>query len=141
MNSENANFQQFADAMAKPTRPDQRASAPLGRVAVLGGAADGSLIAALGVAADLDLVLFSAYAKEREALAKGVTLRGEGPIGTIATDPAKGPGIRTTGDLDQAIGGADVVVLTGPLHKQRTYAMVLADHLVDGQLVVLPEAG
>ena len=29
------------------------------------------------------------------------------------------------------------IFLTGPVHKQRTYAMVLADHLRDGQVLVL----
>ena len=32
---------------------------------------------------------------------------------------------------------AEVIFLTGPVHKQRTYAMVLADHLKDGQVLVV----
>ena len=36
-----------------------------------------------------------------------------------------------------AVLGAEVIFLTGPIHKQRTYAMVLADHLSDGQVLVL----
>ena len=30
-----------------------------------------------------------------------------------------------------------MIFLTGPIHKQRTYSMVLADHLSDGQALVL----
>ncbi|MEM9605549.1 MAG: hypothetical protein AAGA11_22010 [Pseudomonadota bacterium] len=141
MSSDHTRFQQFADAMTNAHRSAPVSTPSVGRVAVLGGAADGALVAALAVAAGHETVLFSAYGREREALRSGVTLRGEGPIGTVATNPSGGPGITTTGDLDAALAAADVVVLTGPLHKQRTYAMVLADHLVDGQLVVLPNAG
>ncbi|MEM7377049.1 MAG: hypothetical protein AAF460_06015 [Pseudomonadota bacterium] len=141
MSSDHTRFQQFADAMANADRSTAVSTPPVGRVAVLGGAADGALVAALAVAAGHETVLFTAYGRERDALRGGVTLRGEGPIGTVATNPTRGPGIATTGDLDTALTSADVIVLTGPLHKQRTYAMVLADHLVDGQLVVLPNAG
>ena len=38
------------------------------------------------------------------------------------------------------VRGADVIFLTGPVHKQRTYAMVLADHLSDGQILAIAPA-
>ena len=47
------------------------------------------------------------------------------------------PSVQTTAELDNAVANAEVIFLTGPVHKQRTYAMVLADHLSDGQVLVL----
>jgi hypothetical protein len=90
----------------------------------------------------MQVTLFSAYGAELNALraAGGITLRGDGPIGTFAVDQPRGPSIRTTAALDEAMGQAEVIVLTGPVQKQRTYAMVLADHLQDGQVLVLPDA-
>ena len=40
-------------------------------------------------------------------------------------------------EIDNAVKGAEIIFLTGPIHKQRTYAMVLANHLVDGQVIVI----
>ncbi len=128
--------------MAGGRRSQTSPSPAPARVAVLGGGADGALVAALSVIAGIDTVMFSAYGQELAALrGGGLTLRGEGPIGTVPVDPASGPGIHTTAELDAALAGADVIVLTGPLHKQRTYAMVLADHVSDGQTLVVPNAG
>lgn len=135
-----ASFEDFAAAASRPsaggiteTRP------PLDRVAVLGGGADARLIAALCLAEGGDVTLFSAYGAELAALrqSSGVTLRGAGPVGTYQVDRDAAPSIRTTGELDQAVQDAQVIFLTGPVHKQRTYAMVLAEHLSDGQILVL----
>ena len=59
-----------------------------------------------------------------------------GPIGSYHVD-REGTSIKTTAEIDSAVRGAEVIFLTGPVHKQRTYAMVLADHLNDGQILVL----
>lgn len=132
-------FEEFADAMAAPSGPGPKTELSFSRAAVLGGGADGRLIAALCLAEGVAATLFSAYGQELELLrsAGGVTIRGAGPVGTYQTDRENNPSITTTGELDRAIQGADVIFLTGPVHKQRTYAMVLAEHLVDGQVLVL----
>lgn len=123
-------------AAAAPAAP----AAP-GRVAVLGGGEDARLIAALALAAGAETTLFTAYGAERAALAAGVALRGAGPVGTYQAGPAEAPAaaprIALTGDLDAAAAGADALFLTGPIRKQRTYAMALAEHLRDGQILVL----
>lgn len=135
-------FVRFTEAVsaASPHR-DAPVSAPnLSRVAVLGGGAEGRLLAALCLAEGAEEVtLFSAYGAELEMLraSSGITLRGEGPIGTYQVDRQTGPCVRSTAELDGAVATADVIFLTGPVHKQRTYAMVLADHLHDGQLIVI----
>ena len=111
----------------------------LERVAVLGGGADACLLAALCLAESATVTLFSAYGSElqRLRLSSGITLRGAGPVGTYQVDRDSSPSIKTTAELDTAISDADVIFLTGAVHKQRTYAMVLASHVRDGQIIVL----
>ncbi|MCF6233475.1 MAG: NAD/NADP octopine/nopaline dehydrogenase family protein [Rhodobacteraceae bacterium] len=138
-------FEDFTEAVAKASGAARVAvnTPDLSRVAVLGGGVEGRLLAALCLAADADVTLFSAYGAEVQMLraSSGVTIRGDGPVGTYAVDrdagPDSAPSIRTTAELDGAVAKADVIFLTGPVHKMRTYAMVLADHLRDGQVLVL----
>jgi len=138
-----AGFEDFANAVsARPGGAPKAEPRRFARMTVLGGGQDARMIAALGLAEGMEVTLFSAYGAELASLraAGGITLRGEGPIGSFAIDQSRGPSIRTTAALDEATGTAEVIVLTGPVQKQRTYAMVLADHLADGQVLVLPEA-
>ena len=135
-------FSDFAEAASRQHRAVPSSVPSFGRVAVLGGGADARLLAALCLSEGCDVALFSAYGAELEALraSSGVALRGAGPVGSYQVDRAAAPSIQTTAELDRAVAGAEVIFLTGPVHKQRTYAMVLADHLSDGQVLVLPEA-
>lgn len=138
-----AGFEDFANAVGtRPSAVQRGGCHSFTRLTVLGGGTDASMIAALALAEGFEVTLFSAYGSELGALraAGGITLRGDGPVGTFAIDQPRGPSIRTTAALDEATGTAEVVVLTGPVQKQRTYAMVLADHLHDGQVLVLPNA-
>jgi len=133
-------FADFADAASKSSVSKQPAAhVTYDRVAVLGGGEDARLIAALALSEGAEVTLFSAYGAELEALraSSGVALRGAGPVGTYQVDREAAPSIKTTAELDAAVRGAQLVFLTGPVHKQRTYAMVLADHLADGQVLVL----
>ena len=135
-------FEDFTQAVsAGSTRTAVANSVALDRVAVLGGGPDACLLAALALSEGAGVTLFSAYGAELETLraSSGISLRGAGPVGTYQVDRDSGPSIRTTAELDRAVVGADVIFLTGPIHKYRTYAMVLADHLVDGQILVLPQ--
>ena len=136
-------FEQFAAAMSH-SRNDRPLSEPpkYQKIAILGGDAEARMLAAASLAAGLEVSLFSAYGQELTAMRNrgSVTLRGEGPIGSFHVDQSNGPSIQTTAELDTAIADAEVIILTGPVHKQRTYAMVLAEHLHDGQVVVLPNA-
>lgn len=135
-------FADFADAMARPTRPADVPARAFGRVAVLGGGADARLLAAIALSEGAEVMLFSAYGAEISALrsAGGIALRGAGPVGSYQIDSDAAPSVRTTAELDAAVAGAELIFLTGPVHKQRTYAMVLADHLSDGQVLVLAPA-
>ena len=133
-------FADFAEAAARPAGAGSAVAAPrFERVAVLGGGVDARLIAALSVSEGAEVTLFSAYGQELDAMraGSGIALRGAGPVGSYQVDRADAPSVKLTAELDAAVRGADVVFLTGPVHKQRTYAMVLADHLSDGQVLVL----
>lgn len=133
-------FAAFTEAVAQhPTRAPAAARAPLQSVAVLGGGEDARLIAALCLAEQADVTLFSAYGQELQALRNGggIALRDAGPVGSYQVDREGVPSVHTTAELDNAVQGAEVIFLTGPVHKQRTYAMVLANHLTDGQILVL----
>ena len=135
-------FADFADAMARPARPTDVPARAFASVAVLGGGTDARLLAALALSEGAQVTLFSAYGAELSALrtAGGIALRGAGPVGSYQIDNDAAPSIRTTAELDAAVEDADLIFLTGPVHKQRTYAMVLADHLSDGQVLVLAPA-
>ena len=137
-------FEDFAQALTRSAGRGQspRQYAAAKRIAVLGAAPDGQMYAALALAGGAEVRLFSAYGAELAALrqAGAITLRGEGPVGSFHVDQPRGPSIHTTAALDEALEGAELIVLSGPLHKQRTYAQVLADQLRPGQIVFLPQA-
>lgn len=133
-------FAAFTEAVSgASTVTDPASGKPLSRLAVLGGGADARLIAALCLAADAEVTLFSAYGAELDRLrtSSGISLRGAGPVGTYQADREGLPSVQTTAELDKAVSDAEVIFLTGPIHKQRTYAMVLASHLSDDQILVM----
>ena len=133
-------FIEFAEAAAAGRKGAEAAPRlNLQKVAVLGGQADARLFAGLCLAEGAEVTLFSAYGSELSALrsGSGISLRGAGPVGVYQVDRKDSPSVRLTAELDVAVNDADLIFLTGPIHKQRTYAMVLADHLKDGQVLVL----
>ncbi len=133
-------FSEFAEAASRQRESASPAAVPeYSRVALLGGGEDARLIAALCLSEGAQVTLFSAYGAELEAMraSSGISVRGSGPVGTYQVDRDAAPSVRTTAELDAAVRDAEIIFLTGPVHKQRTYAMVLADHLTDGQVLVL----
>lgn len=133
-------FEEFAEAVsARRLTPAVEAVPRYQRITVLGGGRDAQLLAALCLAEGAEVTLFSAYGAELAALeaSGGISIRGAGPIGTYQIDSQSAPSIRTTAKLDTAVAGAQIIFLTGPVHKQRTYAMVLAEQLRDGQVLVI----
>lgn len=130
-------FSDFADAMAVPQRTAVARPRRFGRIAVLGGGADGRLLAAIALSEGCEVRLFSAYGAELEAMSSGIALRGAGPVGSYQVNADAAPSVKAGAELDAVVRGADLIFLTGPIHKQRTYAMVLADHLSDGQVLAI----
>ena len=131
-------FEEFTRAATRGSTRNAPEPPKFNRISVLGGGPDARLLAALCLSEGAEVTLFSAYGAELSLLAQssGISLQGEGPVGTYQVD-RKGSSLRTTAELDAAVRTAQVIFLTGPIHKQRTYAMVLADHLSDGQVLVL----
>lgn len=137
-----SDFEAFTEAVtSRATHALPQAGPKLERIAILGGGTDARLLAALAIAEGVEVRLFSAYGTELDELrsASGISVRGAGPVGTYQIDQARVPSVQTTAEIDSAVQGADAIFFTGPVHKYRTYAMVLADHVVDGQIIVLPE--
>ena len=129
----------FTEAMARRSVPPDPATPAFDRVTVLGGGPEGRLLACLCLAEGAEVTLFSAYGAELAAIraAGGTTLRGAGPVGTFSAGREDGPSIRLSAELDAALADAELVFVTGPVLKQRTYAMVLAEHVADGQVLAL----
>jgi len=133
-------FADFTTAITRRNVPEAVPGVPhYARVAVLGGGHDARLLAALCLAEQAEVSLFSAYGQELEELrtSSGIGLRGAGPAGTYQIDRDEAVSVKTTAELDRSVADADLIFMTGPVHKQRTYAMVLANHLSDGQVLVL----
>ena len=132
-------FQAFVDTFARQETAPAPAASVFDRVTVVGGGPEGRVLAGLCLAEGAEVTLCPASAVERSALrdAGGVTLRGAGPAGTYAVDRDSGTSIRLGAELDASVRDAELVWLTGAVLKQRTHAMVLAEHLSDGQVVAL----
>ena len=138
-------FEEFVEAAAEQSRSASPSVKAIENVTVLGGGYDARLLAALCFAEGAQVQVFSAYAAELEAMGKGIAVDGAGPVGRYHVQPEHGErplatAVKTTSSIDTCVADAELVFLTGPVHKQRTYAMVLADHLHDGQIIVLPNA-
>ena len=135
-------FREFAETIAGQVQPAPVAGPSYRRITVLGGDVEARMLAAIGLAEGAEVTLFSAYGTEMDALrsAGSIAIRDAGPLGTYQIDRTDAPSIKTTMELDRAVVEAEVIFLTGPVHKQRTYAMVLADHLRDGQVLVIAPA-
>ena len=133
-------FQGFVDKASRTDQAAVQTSLGYKNVCVLGGDLDGQLLAALCFAEGAQVRVFTAYASEIESMANGIALQGKGPVGNYHVNQSRGPSIQVSGALDACLAGSELIFLTGPIHKQRTYAMVLADHLKDGQVLVLPNA-
>ncbi|NKB60842.1 MAG: hypothetical protein GKR95_01440 [Gammaproteobacteria bacterium] len=133
-------FEQFAEAANTAHRSNPLQSVSLfERVTVLGGGGDAMMLAALCLSEQAQVTLFSAYGEELDLIRNAgmVSICGSGPIGNYQVDQPAVPSIITTAELDKAVVNAEAIFLTGPVHKQRTYAMALADHIRDDQVLVL----
>lgn len=136
-------FEDFAEAVATRQVLPAPVTVPSYRhITVLGGGNEARMLAALALAEGAEVTLFSAYGVEIGAMrtAGTIAIRDAGPLGAYQIDRENVPSIQTTMELDRAVADAEVIFLTGPVHKQRTYAMVLADHLKDGQVLVIAPA-
>ena len=134
-----ADFEQMTRALAG-SKDDAPGEMPvLGKVTVLGAGLDAQAIACQCLSEGAEVVMFSAYRAELEPLraAGAISVRGVGPVGNYQINQENVPSIRLTAELDEAVDHADVIFVTGPVLKQRTYSLVLAGHVHDGQVIVI----
>ena len=134
-----ADFIKVTEAFSKRPAPLAASSAYLANVTILGAGPEARALACQCLSEGANVTLFSAYGSEMEPLRKAgaITIRGEGPVGTFQVGMDSQPAIKLSVELDAAAKTADVIFVTGPVLKQRTYAMVLAGHLRDGQVLVM----
>lgn len=135
-----AEFRAVMGAFARPSEP-LSGSRAISSVAVLGAGPIGRLIACEALAAGKEVSLYSAFAEELTDLkAKGgITVRGAHLVGTYGVGVSVGdsPRVRLNAGIDKAIEGAEVIFVATPATVHETYAHLVADHLRDGQIVVL----
>ncbi len=134
-----ADFQKMASALSGSGRDAPADLPPVQNVTVLGAGPEAQAIACQCLSEGANVVMFSAYRAELEPLraAGAVSVRGAGPVGNYQIDQDGVPSIQLTAELDEAVNHADVIFVTGPVLKQRTYSLVLAGHLRDDQIIVI----
>ncbi len=134
-----ADFQKMTSALAGDKRGPVTDLPSVQKVTVLGAGIEAQAIACQCLAEGAEVLMFSAYRAELEPLrtAGGISVRGQGPVGNYQIDQESVPSIRLTSELDAAVDHAEVIFVTGPVLKQRTYSLVLAGHLHDGQIIVI----
>ncbi len=132
-------FRAFADRLEASDEAVAPDPLMFDRVAVVGATPEGRLLACLCLAEGSAVTLYSPYGGELESIrsAGGITLRGAGPVGTFQTERASGPSIELTSDLEAAAAGADLVILAGPILRQRAAAYALGQKLQAGQTVAV----
>jgi len=134
-------FRSFVDALDANGSARPVSASPIRHVAILGAGAVGQLLACEALAAGLDVVLHSVFGRELEDLEErgSITVRGNHLVGSYAVGDAhpERPAITLASSVDQAVINAEVIFVATPASAHATYAGVLADVLVDGQVVVL----
>ena len=132
-------FKAFADSLESSASAPEPVPAAFERVALVGAGPEGRLLACLFLAEGAEVVLYSPYASELAAIRKagGITLRGAGPVGTFQIDRDSGPSIKLSSEIDSAIAGANLIVIAGPVLRQRAAAFALMQFLEDGQVLAI----
>lgn len=107
-------------------------------VAVLGSCPHAQALAAAFLAAGSRVRLFSTSDADVAALRQsgGITVRGDGPIGTFSVDPSSEIHIEIVGGIDAAVTGADLVMVVGTVVFQRAMGILLADAVGPGQIAL-----
>ncbi|MDE0530057.1 MAG: hypothetical protein OXI01_01220 [Albidovulum sp.] len=132
-------FRAFVDALESTASAPEPAPTEFERVSVLGAGPESRLLACLFLAEGAEVVLYSPYSSELAAIRKagGITLRGAGPVGTFQIDRDAGPCVRLSSEIDASVEGADLIVIAGPVLRQRAAAFALTQLLEDGQVLAI----
>jgi len=119
-------------ATREPSPQRERYGAGKTKVTVLGAGHGGSAMAGHLTLLGFDVTVFSIYGRELEPIeAKGgVELIGEEVRGNAKY-------ARVCRSIDEAVAGADLIMIAAPAIAHRVYATLLAPILRDGQIVCL----
>lgn len=139
-------FRAAIDAMARRGQQPAPPRRAITSVAVLGAGPVGQLLAAEALAAGLAVRIYSAFGRELEQLRAGggITVRGRHLVGTYAVTPSAPtparPAVRLAASIDDAVAGAELVLLATPAEAHPTYAGLLAHALTDtvAAIVLIP---
>jgi len=116
---------------ANPARQNR----PYDRIAVIGGGAWGTALAAVAATAGRDVTLYS----RRDDVARAITHDHRNPA--YLPDVALPDSLKATSDLLQSLHGADAVMLVVPSRSMRSVAARIARHLAPGTPVAVCTKG
>ena len=119
-------------ATREPSPQRDRYGAGKTKVTILGAGHGGTAMAGHLTLLGFDVTVFSIYGRELEALEAqgGAELIGEEVRGFAKYS-------RITRSIDQAVQGADLIMIAAPAIAHRVYATLLAPILRDGQVICL----
>lgn len=115
--------------------PALERNTPYRRIAVIGGGAWGTALAAVAVRAGRDAVLWTRDARLADTIER--TRRNPACLGEVALPQ----GLRATADLAGAVSGADLALVVVPSHALRETMTRLAAHLAPAVPVALAAKG
>lgn len=135
-------FHEVVDALMRgPATPPSNRSEPVRNVVVFGAGPLGQLLACAALTAGAETRLCSVYGSELGAIraAGAITVRGAALVGTYAVSdtPPESPAVQLVSGVDDAIRGADVIVVATSAAAQELYCGLLSSHLTDRQIVLL----
>ena len=133
-----SDFEAVVAALSEATSQHQVPAPHWGEVTVLGSGPQAWAFAAGFLAGGAQVRWWVARGEEAARVAaSGISVRGGGPVGNYRVDPDAEHAIRPIPWIDQAVAGADLVVVVGSLTDQRAVGMRLAGLLDEGQTVAI----
>ena len=133
-----SDFEAVVAALSTATSEHPAPAPTWGEIAVLGSGAQAWAYAAGFHAGGARVRWWVSRGEEAARIgASGISVRGGGPVGNYRVDPEADHAIRPIPWIDQAVAGADLVVVVGSLTHQRAVGMRLAGLLSEGQTVAI----
>ena len=133
-----SDFEAVVAALSATTSEHPVPAPTWGEIAVLGSGAAAWAYAAGFHAGGARVRWWVSRGEEASRIgASGISVRGGGPVGNYRVDPEAEHAIRPVPWMDQAVAGADLVVVVGSLTHQRAVGMRLAGLLTEGQTVAI----
>ncbi len=133
-----SDFEAVVAALSAASSEHPTPAATWREVAVLGSGAQAWAFAAGFAAEGARVRWWVSSGEEAAALgASGIAVRGDGPVGNFRVDAEDEHAIAPVAWIDQAVVGADLVVVVGSVTHQRAVGMRLSGLLNEGQTVAV----